>query len=163
MSRPDAPTDRPSLGHRLFLLAVIVKGIDGVLEVIGGVLLLVLGPGGVGRAAAFLTQHELAEDPNDVFAQTLLRHTRDLGLGTVHFAAAYLLVHGVAKLWLVNGLARERRWVFPIALAFLTVFVLYQAYRLILHPSPGLALLTMLDLAIIALVWREYAGLHGSP
>lgn len=162
MSPGEAPGDRPSWRHRLFLVAVVVKGMDGLLEVVGGVLLLALGPGGVGRAVAFLTQHELAEDPNDILARTLVRHSRDLGVGTVHFAAAYLLVHGIVKLWLVGGLIRERRRVFPIAIAFLLVFILYQVYRLILQPSLALAVLTIVDLAIIALVWREYTALRTS-
>lgn len=148
--------------HRLFQLGVVLKGIDGVLEVLGAGLLFAIGPAGVSRTVRFLTQHELAEDPHDVLAGLLVRHTRDLSSGTVHFAAAYLLVHGLAKIWIVGGLIRERRWIFPVALVFLGVFVLYQAYRLLHHPSAGLAFLTVLDVAIMALVWREYEALERS-
>ncbi|MEJ2184725.1 MAG: DUF2127 domain-containing protein, partial [Gemmatimonadota bacterium] len=79
---------------------------------------------------------------------------------TLHFAAAYLLDHGAIKIALVGGLIREKRWVFPIALVFLGLFVVYQVYRFTHQPSYGLAGLTVLDLVIIALVWWEWQGLR---
>ena len=145
--------------HRLFQAAVILKGIDAVLEVIGGALLVAFGQQGIGRTVRFLTQHELTEDPHDLVAGWVLRYTRHIGVATVHFAAAYLLVHGLVKVGLAGGLIREKRWVFPVALVFLGMFVLYQLYRFQHHPSAPLAFLTVLDLAIMALVWREYVAL----
>lgn len=154
-------TDSPRRRHdRLFFVAVATKGIDGILEIIGGVLLLVFGTGGLNRAVRLLTQHELAEDPADFLATLLRHHIRNLDLSSLHFAAAYLLVHGVIKVGLVGGLIRRRRRVFPVALAFLGVFLLYQVYRLARQPSAGLALLSVIDLAIMVLVWREYAMLR---
>ncbi|MEJ2217659.1 MAG: DUF2127 domain-containing protein [Gemmatimonadota bacterium] len=145
--------------HRFFQLAVILKGIDGVLETAGGVLLLSFGKQGVSRLVRLLTQHELSEDPHDFVANLLIRAVHHIGASTVHFAAAYLLVHGVIKIALVGGLIREKRWVFPIALVFLGLFVLYQIYRLQHQPSYGLASLTVLDLIIIGLVWWEWEEL----
>lgn len=145
--------------HALFQVAVVVKGIDGVLELLGAVLLLVLGPGGIGDTVRFLTQHELAEDPHDLLARLLIRHTQQLGSATIHFAAAYLAVHGVLKVWLVGGLLRGRRWVFPVAMLFLGLFIAYQLFRLSHHPGAGLAFLTVLDVVILVLVWREYRAL----
>jgi len=142
--------------HRFFVWAVALKGIDGVLEVAGGALALLYGAHGVSGVVAFLTQHELAEDPRDLFANFLVRHTERLGVASVHFAAAYLLVHGLAKVGLAVGLLRGRRGVFPAALAFLGLFFLYQAYRMIIDPSPALAVLMLMDAVILLLVWREY-------
>jgi uncharacterized membrane protein len=148
--------------HRLFRLAVILKAVDGVLELVGAVLLLAFGPDGVGRTVAFLTQHELAEDPDDVLAHLFVRLTHHVDAGTVHFAAAYLCAHGLVKLWLVGGLIRGRLWIFPVALALLGLFVVYQLYRQLHHPSTGLALLTVLDVAIIGLIWQEFTALRKS-
>ncbi|MCG6986597.1 MAG: DUF2127 domain-containing protein [Gemmatimonadetes bacterium] len=150
-----APT---SWSHRLFRWAVILKGIDGLLEVGGGVLLFLLGPHGVSGVVAFLTQHELAEDPGDLVAGFLVRHTRHLGLATIHFAAVYLLVHGITKVGLVVGLLRERRGVFPVAIGFLGLFLAYQVYRMLVGPSPALAVLIVVDTMILALIWKEYAA-----
>ena len=58
---------RPGNGslHRLFQVAVAIKGLDGVLEFIGGVLLLFVSPTALHRLVVVLTQHELAEEPDD--------------------------------------------------------------------------------------------------
>lgn len=147
---------RATLRHRLFRWAVILKGIDGILEVVGGTLLLLLGAHGLSGVVAFLTQHELAEDPRDLLAGFLVRSTRGLGVASVHFAAAYLLVHGITKVGLVAGLLRGRRWVFPAALVILGLFFLYQTYRTIVGPSAALAFLMVVDAVILVLIWREY-------
>lgn len=146
--------------HRLFQVGVVLKGLDGVFELAGGLLLGVFGSSGLNRAITFLTQHELSEDPGDAVARWLVTHTRNLGASTVQFATAYLLAHGLVKVVLSVGLIRERLGVFPAALAFLGVFILYQAYRLALAPSWELAYLTVLDLIIMVLVWREYRALR---
>jgi uncharacterized membrane protein len=148
----------PSRRHRLFQWAVALKGIDGILEVAGGALLLLFGAHGVSGVVAVLTQHELAEDPRDLFANFLVHHTQRLGVASVHFAAAYLLVHGLAKVGLVAGLLRGRRGVFPFALAFLGLFFLYQVYRMIIDPSAALAVLMVVDAVILMLIWREYVA-----
>lgn len=145
--------------HRFFQLAVILKGIDGLLELAGGVLVFTFGKRGISHLIQLLTQHELSEDPHDVIANLLLRYTHHLGASTLHFAAAYLLVHGAIKIALVGGLIREKRWVFPIAIVFLGLFVLYQMYRITYRPSWGLAGLTILDVIIIGLVWWEWREL----
>ena len=149
----------PSRRHRLFQWAVAVKGIDGMLEVAGGALLILFGAHGVSGAVAFLTQHELAEDPRDLFANYLVRHTERLGVASVHVAAAYLLVHGLAKIGLAAGLLRDRRGIFPVALAFLGLFFLYQVYRMIIDPSAALGVLILLDAVILVLVWKEYLAM----
>ncbi len=148
----------PGWRHRLFRWAVTLKGIDGMLEFVGGASLLLFGRQGVRGAVAFLTQHELAEDPHDLVAGFLVHHTRHLGIATVHFAAAYLFVHGIVKVGLAVALLRERRGVFPAAMAFLGVFLAYQIYRIAVEPSAALAGLMVVDAVILVLVWREYVA-----
>jgi uncharacterized membrane protein len=146
--------------HRLFRWGVIVKGVDGALEVVGGIVALVIDPQTLSAAVRVLTSHELSEDPADRIA-SLLRHVAEhVSSATTLFAGAYLLGHGLVKLLLMVGLLRERLWVFPAALGFLGVFVAYQSYRGILAHSIVLALLTALDLAVVLLVWLEYRHLR---
>jgi uncharacterized membrane protein len=145
--------------HRFFQLAMVFKAIDGVLEVVGAVLLLAFGPAGVGGAARFLTQHELGEDPGDLLAGLLVRNTQDISVATVHFATVCVFFHGLVKIWLASSLIRDRRWVFPVALVLMALFVAYQLIRLHYQPSQGLVILTVLDVVIIVLVWFEYRAL----
>jgi len=141
---------------RTFEVGIILKGLDGVLEVIGGVLLLVVSPETMNRLAATLTQHELSEDPKDFFATHLLRLTHGLTHSTVRFAAAYLLLHGLVKIVLVVSLLRNKLWAYPWTIAFLVVFIVYQLYRIALAPTAGLVALTVFDAFVAWLTWREY-------
>jgi len=140
---------------KTFTVTLVVKGLDGFLELVGGVLLLVVAPDTLERWTRSLTQHELARDPNDFVARHLLRVTSNLH-HTQLFGAVYLLSHGVAKLVIIVGLLRREQWAYPVAFVFLGGFVIYQIYRLTYDPGPGLALLTAFDLFVIWLTWREY-------
>jgi uncharacterized membrane protein len=64
---------RDWLDH-VFEIGVVLKGIDGLLEVVGGVLLLLVARAEVSGLVHALTQHELSEDPRDLIATRLL-HT----------------------------------------------------------------------------------------
>ena len=63
---------------RLFEIGIILKGLDGILKTIGGLLLLAVTPATINRLVASVTQHELSEDPNDFIASHLLRYAQGL-------------------------------------------------------------------------------------
>ena len=142
--------------HRFFIVGVFIKGIDGVLELIGGVLLLLTSKAGLNVLVIFLTQRELSEDPGDRIANYLLQVAHDLTLSTKLFGVFYLLGHGAVKVFLGINLLRERLWAFPVAIGILTLFVLYQTYRLGNHFSPVLLFLTAFDVAVLFSIWREH-------
>jgi uncharacterized membrane protein len=157
VSDPGNDADRPSrdLLDKTFTVALILKGLDGLLELVGGILLLVISPDTLNHLAQRLTQHELSEDPHDFFAHHLLHLTANLH-NTQTFGALYLLTHGVVKLVIVVGLLRRAHWAYYVAFVVLGGFVIYQIYRMTYAPSAGLALLTAFDLFIIWLTWREF-------
>jgi uncharacterized membrane protein len=139
-----------------FEIALILKGLDGVLELVGGVALLLIPRGRLVGWAAALTQHELSEDPHDFVATHLLDSAHHLTAGGLIFAAVYLLAHGVVKVVLVAAVLRNKLWAYPWMIGFLLVFIGYQAYRFALQPGWGLVLLTVFDAFIVWLTWREY-------
>jgi uncharacterized membrane protein len=141
---------------RTFEVGIILKGLDGVLEVIGGLLLLVVSPTTIDRVVTNLTQHELSEDPHDLVATHLLRTAHGLTGSAVLFGAVYLLAHGVVKVVLVAALLKNQLWAYPWTIAFLGAFIVYQLYRLRLRPSVGLMALTIFDAVIVWLTYREY-------
>lgn len=154
-SHASADVER-KIEHTLFLVSVWSKGIAGLVETIGGLLLLVIPQAKLNALVIFLTAPELAEDPTDRVA-TLLRHMiRELGADTKLFASAYLIVHGVIKVFLVAGLLRRRLWSYPVSLWFLAGFIAYQAYRFFLTHSLWMIALTVVDLIVAFLIWREY-------
>jgi len=148
--KPGDPLDR------IFEIGIILKGLDGVLETIGGLLLLVLTPATINRLAVGLTQHELSQDPNDFIANHLLRYAHGLTGSAVTFAALYLLLHGLTKIVLVAALLRNQVWAYPWTIAFLLIFIGYQLYRIALEPALGLSALTIFDALIVWLTWREW-------
>ena len=140
---------------------MILKGLDGALEIAGGVLLLLVSPATIQSIVRRLTQHELSQDPHDVIAAHLLRSTRDLSHSTTLFAAIYLLSHGLAKVVLVVAVLRDQIWAYPAIIVLLVGFIVYQVYRLWLEPTIGLTLLTVFDAFVVVLTWREYRARHG--
>src|SRR5947209_13215681 len=90
--------------HTFFLLSVWSKGLAGLLETIGGLLLLLIPHTGLNALVVFLTAPELAEDPTDRVAALLQRMVHELSADTQLFASAYLIVHGIIKVFLVVGL-----------------------------------------------------------
>jgi len=112
---------------------VVVKGLDGLAELAGGVAALILPAGSVVSIA-----HGHV-------------HARDVPLLVV-----FLLVHGVVKIAIVAALVVGALRVYPWAIGALALLTVLQIVDLVMRPSLGLVLLTILDLAVIALTWREW-------
>ena len=115
--------------HFAFEIGLWIKAVFALTEIAGGVATFFVTHQFVVRAAVAVTQGELAEDPHDLVANMLLGAARHFSIGTRHFTAAYLLGHGLIKLWLIVGLLRERLWYYPTALGVFGLFILYQLYR----------------------------------
>jgi uncharacterized membrane protein len=160
-TRPDQP-DPPFDGRsttvldRTFKVSVSLKGVDGALEIIGGIALLFVAPATLQQWARTLTAHELAQDPNDFIAHHVLHSASQLSHSTTLFGAIYLLSHGLAKVVLVVAVLREQLWAYPWMIALLGVFIAYQLYRLTYRLTVGLTLLTVFDAFVVWLTWREY-------
>jgi uncharacterized membrane protein len=139
----------------VFEVGIVLKGLDGLLELVGGVLLLIASPAAIKGVVWTLTEGELSKDPHDLIATQLLHTAGGLtGVGLT-FGAVYLLVHGVVKVTLVIALLRNKLWAYPWMIAVLLVFIAYQIYLIILSPRPDLVALTAFDIFIVVLTWRE--------
>lgn len=141
---------------RVFEVGIIAKGLNGVAELVGGLLLLLVTPDKLQHLVVLLTQGELSEDPDDVVARYLLHTSAGLTGRAVTFGAVYLLLHGAVKVVLVVALLRNRLWAYPWLIGVLVVFIGYQAYRIALAPGLGLIALTLFDVVIVGLTWREW-------
>jgi uncharacterized membrane protein len=147
---------RQAILHVLFRIAILFKGIDGILETAGGAILLFISRQDIRHIVYGILQHELLEDPNDPIANYLMKAATHLTVSTKTFAAAYLLVHGIVKMGLATAIWRYRLWAFPLAGVLLLLFVVYQFARFTFTHSILLLLLTAVDVFIIALLPREY-------
>lgn len=158
------PLFRPqTLLDKSYEIGIIIKGIDGTLEIIGGILVLALSPHAIRGITQFLTQRELSEDPHSFIAAHILKAGEHLAQGHNLFAAAFLLTHGLVKVVLVTCLLLNKLWAYPWALGVLGLFLIYQIYLLVSRPTFGMWFLTILDIVIIWLIWREWQKVRGEP
>ncbi len=111
-----------SLVHIAFEVGIFFKGLDGVLEIVGGLLLFFVKPETISRIVIALTQHELSEGRNDIIASHLVQLARDFSASSQVFAGIYLLSHGVIKVFLVESLLRGRLLAYPTAIVFFALF-----------------------------------------
>jgi uncharacterized membrane protein len=155
-------TRKPSVVHVLFLIGVIGKGIDGLLEAVGGLVLFFVTPGQIQSLAQALTLHKLSKDPNDLIANYILNSAGGLSDATERFAATFLVWHGVVKIVLVAALLRKREWGYVAGIAAFSLFLVYQIYRYLHTRSPELLALSVVDLFVIALTWLEYERLRAT-
>ena len=145
-----------TLLDKTYEVGIIIKGIDGTLELIGGILVLVLSPGTILSITNFFTQDALQENPHNFLANHLSEAGNHLASGQTTFAALFLLTHGLVKVVLVTCLLLNKFWAYPWALVVLTLFLVYQTYLLVTKTTFGMAFLTVLDVIIIYLVYREW-------
>jgi uncharacterized membrane protein len=142
--------------HKAFEIGIFLKGLDGLLEVIGGALVLVIKPHTLNRIVTALVSHELSEDPTDVVANFLIHAAHRFSVEAQVFASLYLFSHGVIKIFLVVSLWKGKLWSYPTAIVFFVLFILYQLYRYTYTHSRWLIFLTIVDLFVVILTWIEY-------
>jgi uncharacterized membrane protein len=148
--------------HRLFLAGIILKGIDGLLEVISGGTILFVGVRRIRYLLWLWTSGELSQEPGNVVAQKVAHVGQHLSSQSARFVGIYLLAHGAVKLGLVVGMLRGWRWAYPTAEVILVAFIGYQCYRLTTTWSWILLIVTFIDAAIVVLIHLEYRRVRQS-
>lgn len=141
---------------------MLVKGIDGILEMLGSILLLFLSPDRMHAIVRVLTQHELSEDPRDVIANLLINLSKGFSVSAQYFGALYLAAHGIVKCVFAYLLWRKKLWAYPLAAGALVLFIAYQIYRYIVSPSAALVVLSAFDAVMFILTVKEYRRMKAS-
>jgi uncharacterized membrane protein len=148
----------PSFLRATFRTGITVKGVDGLLEAIGGVLLWFIKPDSLGETLQDIFEHELSRDPHDFIAAHLLHASERLAHSDPFFASFYLVSHGLVKAMLSILLWMNKLWAYPLAIGVFSAFSVYQVYRFTHTHSIALVLLTIFDLLIVYLTWEEYGA-----
>ncbi|MFC5995143.1 DUF2127 domain-containing protein [Pseudonocardia hispaniensis] len=147
---------RADLTERLFTLALLIKGIDGAIELIGAVVLLLVSGAAVHRLVGEVLAHDLLGPPSGSLARHFVASTAEFASGNRAFAVLYLALHGIVKLALVAALLRRWLPAYPIAVVVLGAFVGYEIFRATQTGSVVLPFLAAIDVAIIVVIIREY-------
>lgn len=148
--------DRDSLVTGAFDIGVVFKGIDGVLEILGGLFLLLVPLEDVKRFLIWVTGKELNEDPHDFIATHLVRLAQTLSVSGYRLTIFYLLIHGFVKVFLVYMLLRRKLWAYPVAIVVFVAFGVYQIYQYSYSHSILIMGLTVLDAIVVVLTVWEY-------
>jgi uncharacterized membrane protein len=146
--------------ERLFRLAVAIKGLDGLVELVAAIVLLALPAVFVQGVVEGVLARDLLGPPDGSLARHFVAGTAEFASGNRTFAVVYLGLHGILKLAMVVALLRKWVRAYPLVIAVLALFVAYELYRAFHTGSIVLPVLAAIDLAIIVLVVREYRALR---
>lgn len=147
----------PSNWMRLsFKFGILLKGISGLAEMLGGVFLIYFNPIRLNQFAYFLMGGELKEDPGDYLANALLHYVHGFSINAQFWGVLYLMSHGIIKCVLFYLLWQKKQWAYLIAIISLVSFIGYQIYCISIHLSIFLLILTFLDIIMVFLTLNEY-------
>lgn len=148
--------------HWIFEASLLIKGLLASSEAIGGLGLLLAPNMMVLRLVAWLTRHQLTQNPTEEMALWFRHLAEQFPIQTQHFYAWYLMGHGLLKLAMVGMLARRVLSAYPLAMAILAGFVIYQLHEYGISHSPVLLVLSGFDAFMIALVFREFREMRAA-
>ncbi|MFI5260717.1 MAG: DUF2127 domain-containing protein [Candidatus Paceibacteria bacterium] len=140
----------------LFDLALIIKAINGALEVLTALLVLLVPPSFVIKLAEFATGGELSQDPSDFIAMSIRTTAHSFAVHTHYLFAAYLTLHGLIKVLLVIGIFAKKQIAYPLFMIALVIFGIYEAYRGFVLHELLLQAFAIFDLALLVLTSYEY-------
>lgn len=150
--------------HQAYLATLAVKGFDGAVEILAGLVILMTGPQRIYRWVVRITAPELYDGSHVAAVHAIRRGAEHLATTGAHFVEFYLVVHGLLKLALVFVLLRGGgRWIFPVGALILISFIAYMGWRLQEQWSDWLLGFALFDVLTLALVLNEWAKTPKQP
>ncbi|HUE65023.1 MAG TPA: DUF2127 domain-containing protein [Rhizomicrobium sp.] len=145
--------------HLAYLATLLVKGFDGAVEILAGLVIFLTGPARIYRWVVRVTAPEIYDGSHAAAVHAIRTGAEHLATTGAHFVEFYLVAHGLLKLALVLVLLRGGgRWIFPVGVVILGGFIGYMSWRLNQQWSDwllGFALFDVLTLALVLNEWRR--------
>lgn len=142
--------------HTYFDAGILLKAVYSVGEIILGFAFLFLNTEALHTIAGMVFGDEIQEFPLKPIWDFLVHSFSVISNNSQNFLAFIFLGHGIIKIILIVGLAKEKFWVFPLAGIAFTLFGIYQIYQLTFAFSILLLVLTIIDALFVALIIHEY-------
>jgi uncharacterized membrane protein len=150
---------KTSAVHLAYLAALTLKGFDGAVEILAGLVIFLTGPQRIYRWVVRVTAPELYDGSHAAAVHAIRSGAEHLATTGAHFVEFYLVVHGLLKIALVLVLLRGGgRWIFPAGALILVAFISYMSWRLHQQWSDwllGFALFDVMTLALVLNEWRR--------
>ncbi len=160
MRRPSPETEERKQDERdilwLFDLGLILKAINGAIEVVAALVVAFIPRTLVVQLVNFVTAGELTEDRSDIVSQALRTVGHYFAVSNGFIVAAYLFLHGIIKVALVLGIFAGKRLAYPLFMLALGVFGAYEAYLGIMRNELLLGLLGAFDFVLLLLTFYEF-------
>jgi uncharacterized membrane protein len=142
--------------HELFRIGILVKAVDGVIEVIAGAFIYFANYTAVNAVLFSVFRSEITENPRDLVWGYFINEWHYFLFSSHTFWGLLFMVHGTTKLVLSGALLKNQLWAYPTAAIVFTLFVGYEFYSALSRPSLFLWLITILDATVVALIFHEY-------
>jgi len=142
--------------HRFFEATILMKGFNGLWEIIVGVLFLFFKKETIHAAILVLANQEFIREGEDLASHYIKNQANTFSASIQYFIATYLLFYGVVNIFLVVSLLYGKLWAYPLAITLFTLFGLYQGYRWYTHGSTLLLFFIIFDAVLITLTFLEY-------
>lgn len=146
-----------------FDLALLLKAVNGALEMLAAFLILIVSPKFILKIVEFVTSGELAQDPNDFVTTTIRDAAHTFAIHTHYLLALYLALHGAIKVLLVIGIFRGKRIAYPLFMLALILFGAYEAYRGLVRGELLLQALAIFDFSVFLITSYEYRRRYPTP
>lgn len=146
-----------------FNFTLILKAVNGVFEMLGAALILVIPPTLVLKMVEFLTGGEITQDPDDPIVSAIRSAAESFAVHTHYLLALYLFLHGIVKVILVIGIFKGKRIAYPLFMIALVIFGSYEAYRGFARNETLLQVLAVFDFVVLGLTIHEYRRRCSSP
>ncbi|PCR98810.1 DUF2127 domain-containing protein [Lactococcus fujiensis] len=142
-----------------FDIALILKSLFAIGEVVGGIALFFLTPTRLNSIISWLTQGEIQESPHDYVVGLILKFGSNFTVNTQFLLAFYLLSHGVIKLVTLFLLWKKILWAYPLSIIVFVGFIVYQLTEYAHTHSIFMIFVTVIDVIMIILTILEYRNI----
>lgn len=141
--------------YELFKWSIILKGVISVGEVIIGTILLLIPAAYIISLVQGLATH-LSGYADSAITLKLVAELSAFSAGSAVFVAFYLLSRGLVKCGLIWALLKNILWAYPASLIVLGLLLAFQAYEIITRGSIFVIGISLFDIVVMYLIWREW-------
>lgn len=142
--------------YRMFQGSVLLKGAICLAEMAVGAMIFFIPVAELGGFLSSLAGIFLPDALATLAVAPVMHVVEGISGGTQAFIAFYLFTRGFVKLIPLAAVLRNQLWAFPASLFIISLFVLYQLYQIATTGSGFIIALTIFDLVVMALIWREW-------
>lgn len=143
----------------LFSASIIIKCIDGLIELAGGLSFIILDTDTIVEMWSRLLHYNLFHIHNVEILKLVTAASNALTTNVKVFISTILICNGFAKVTMAVPLFFRKLYAFPISLIFLVILLIYSIVQTFYTPSIYLTLFNIFDAAVILVIWLEYLHL----